>query len=180
LLDILESFAELVGALDHYTRKGPNAPDLVDLIDARNSAQHRLLSQLPAEVEMSDADSCVHQVVRLATLIFSDMVIFPLPAAQRLKPRLAGMLQQTLEMCHLHRSWTSHAPVLLWALTLGTIATRFSETGLWYNTQLRHHLSVLQITTWSTLESICMAFLWWQPVCNGPAQSLWNDMFSDG
>ncbi|EXJ79616.1 hypothetical protein A1O3_07895 [Capronia epimyces CBS 606.96] len=180
LLGTLESFCEVVTALDHHTRKGPSAPELVDIIEARNCAQHRLVSQLPAEVDMSEADCCVHHASRLATLIFSDMVIFPLPAAQGVKMRLAPMLQRTLEACDRLGCWSLHAPVLLWALTLGAIAASFQEGRTWYVSQLELHLSLFHVKQWSTLESICSTFLWWNPVCGEPGQTLWDEIFPDG
>ncbi|KIX06546.1 uncharacterized protein Z518_04522 [Rhinocladiella mackenziei CBS 650.93] len=177
LLDVLESFCEVTTALDHYYRGGPTAPELIDLIEARNSSQHRLLSQIPAELDLSDLEMCLHQAIRLAALIFSDMVLFPLPEAQQVKQRLAPMLRQTLEACRFLQSWELNAQVLVWALVLGGIATSFSNGQVWFIDQLLQQLSALQVLEWSTLESICSKFLWWKPVCSEPGQRLWKEMF---
>lgn len=177
LLELLEAMCEVVTALDHYARGGPTAPDLFDLIEARHTSQHRFLSQMPEQLDLSDADSRVLHASRLATLIFSDMVIFPLPPTQGVKSRLAPVLQEALETCDLLCCWDLHSQLLLWVLTLGAIAATFTDTRSWYLDQLMYHLSALQIQEWPALEEICFRFLWWEPVCGEPGRLLWEDMF---
>jgi hypothetical protein len=178
LLDVLDAYSEITVALDHHVRGGPTAPELVDLLEVRNCTQHRLLSQLPNSLDLTNPELCVHHAVRLATLIFSDMVIFPLPPPQGLKPKLALMLRQTLETCHLLRCWELHNQVLLWALTLGAIAASYTAQRAWYIDQLLQETSVMQIEDWFVLESMCSRFLWWKPICSEPLKWVWNEMIS--
>jgi hypothetical protein len=178
LLDVLDAYSEITVALDHYVRGGPLAPDLVDFAEVRNCAQHRLLSQMPNPLDLSDPELCVHHAVRLATLIFSDIVIFPLPPTQGVKPRLALMLRQTLEACHLLRCWELHNQVLLWALTVGAIAANYTAQRSWYLDQLLQETSLMQIENWFVLESICSRFLWWKHICSEPLRWVWNEMIS--
>ncbi|KAK4938990.1 hypothetical protein LTR10_020649 [Elasticomyces elasticus] len=176
LLEVLESFSEVTNALDHYARGGSAAPELVDLIEARNASQHRLLSLLPKRVDLTDAEVCVQQATRLATMIFSDMVLFPLPPTQRMRPKLARELVDILEACTLLRCWDVHGQVLVWILTLGTVAASFTPERTWYVEQLSYRLSVMSIDDLPELESICSKFLWWQPICGGPVQTLWYEV----
>ncbi|KIW35457.1 uncharacterized protein PV07_02153 [Cladophialophora immunda] len=177
LLEALDAYSEITVALDHHVRGGSTAPELVELSEARNCAQHRLLSQIPCPLDLSNAELCVHQAVRLGALVFSDMVIFPLPPPQRVKPRLALALQQTLEACDLLGCWDLHGQVLLWSLTLGAIASNFTPQRCWYIEQLLQQILLLQIQDSSILELICSRFLWWKPVCSEPLQWLWDEMF---
>lgn len=178
LLSVLEAFCEVTVALDHYARGGPTAPDLVDLVTARFAAQHRLLSQLPPpQSNFLDGDKSVLHACRLATLIFSDMVIFPLPPTQGVKHRLAPLLRHTLQACSIACSWDLHAYVLLWATTLGAIAATYTPDRGWYVKQMLEHVENLGIDHWSTLDSLCSKFLWWKPVCGEPAENLWAEMF---
>ena len=178
LLDVIDAYSEVTVALDHHVRGGPTAPELVDLMEVRNSTQHRLLSQIPNPLDLSDPGLCVHHAVRLATLIFSEMVILPLPPTQGVKPRLALMLQQTLEACHLLRCWELHNQVLLWALTLGAIAASYTAQRSWYIDQLLQETSLMQIEDWFALEATCCRFLWWKPICSEPLRWVWNEMIS--
>ncbi|OAP59520.1 hypothetical protein AYL99_06818 [Fonsecaea erecta] len=177
LLEILDAYSEVTVALDHHVRGGPTAPELVELSEARNYAQHRLLSQMPYQLDLSSPELCVHHAVRLGTLTFSEMVIFPLPPQQRVKPRLALMLQQTLEACTLLGCWDLHGQVLLWSLTLGAIVSNFTPQRPWYIEQLAQQILLLQIQDSSILELICSRFLWWKPVCSEPLRWLWDEMF---
>nr|KAK5441078.1 hypothetical protein LTR18_006922 [Exophiala xenobiotica] len=176
VLEILDSWVEVTTALDHFARKGPTAPELVDLIEARGASQHRLLSQMSDPLEVTDPDGCIHQATRLATLIFGDMAIFPLPPTQGVKPRLAAMLMEVLQTCGQSRCWDLHAQVLIWALTLGAIAASFTPTRVWYVDQLKHRASELQITDGIALASICSRHLWWKPVCSKPTEKLWLEI----
>ncbi|KAJ9608933.1 hypothetical protein H2200_006704 [Cladophialophora chaetospira] len=178
LLDVIDAFSEITVALDHHVRGGPTAPELVDLMEVRNCTQHRLLSQLPNPLDLSNPECCVHHAIRLATLIFSEMVIFPLPPPQGVKPRLALMLRQTLEACHLLRCWELHNQVLLWGLTLGAIAANFTAQRTWYIDQLLQETSLMQIEDWFALEATCSRFLWWKPICSEPLRWVWDEMIS--
>ena len=178
LTDVLDAYSEITVALDHYFRGGPTAPLLVDLADVRNCTQHRLLSQLPRSSDMSDPEACLHHATRLATLIFSEMVILPLPPTQGVKPRLALSLQQCLETCRLVGCWESHNQILLWALTLGAIAASYTISRAWYIDQLLLETSLMQIENWFVLELTCSRFLWWKPVCTDPLRVLWDEMMS--
>lgn len=178
LLSVLEAFSEVTVALDHYARGGPTAPELVDLVTARHSAQHRLLSQLPPpQSNFLDGDNNVLHACRLAVLIFSDMAIFPLPPTQGVKYRLAPLLRHTLQACSIVCSWDLHAYVLLWATTLGAIAASYTYDRSWYVEQMIKHVENLGIDHLSTLDSICSKFLWWKPVCGEPTETLWAEMF---
>lgn len=177
LIPILEAFCQITVALDHYSRGGPTAPDMVDLVDARNSAQHRLLSQMPpSNVDMTDGAGAIIQACRLAAMVFSDMVIFPIPPVQGVKPRLAGMLKQALEVCAASCLSDSHAYMLLWATTLGAISASFSPERTWYVEQLSQQTMLLDIDQWSSMEFSLSKFLWWSQVCNEPGEKLWAEI----
>jgi hypothetical protein len=176
LLDVLNAYSEITVALDHHVRGGPTAPDMVDLASVRNCTQHRILSQLPTQLDISDPEQYIHHVVRLSTLIFSEMVIFPLPPTQGVKPRLALLLQQSLEACRLVQCWELHSQLLLWALTLGAIAASYTPQRSWYIDQLLQETSLMQVENWFMLELICSRFLWWKPVCSEPLRRAWTEM----
>ncbi|KIV89266.1 hypothetical protein PV10_08845 [Exophiala mesophila] len=179
LIPILEAFCQVTVALDHYSRGGPTAPDMVDLVEARNSAQHQLLSQMPPpDVETSDGPGAIIQACRLATLVFSDMVIFPVPPMQGVKPRLASMLKKALEGCAASRNGSSYAYMLLWATSLGAISASFTPDRPWYVEQLSQQVLLLGIDQWSSMEFALSKFLWWSPVCNEPGEKLWREVCS--
>lgn len=124
-----------------------------------------------------DGDKSVLHACRLATLIFSDMAIFPLPPTQAIKHRLAARLRYTLQACSIACNWDLHAYVLLWATTLGAIAATYTCDRGWYVERMVEHVEYLGIEHWPNLSSVCSRFLWWKPVCGEPTEKLWAEMF---
>lgn len=177
LFPILEACCEVTVALDHYARGGPTAPDMVDLVEARNAAQHRLLCQNTPEATLRGGDHAAVQTCRLATLVYNDMVIFPMRPIQGVKPRLASLLKAALEKCANICVWDSHAYLLLWATSLGAIAATFTPDRPWYVQQLIKQTQVLGIDQWAAMEFVLSKFLWWSPVCSEPGEELWNEMY---
>ncbi|KIW15533.1 hypothetical protein PV08_05581 [Exophiala spinifera] len=177
LLSVLELWFDVTIALDHYIRRGPTAPDFVDLVEARTASQHSLLSQLPEILETDNPEFCVLHATRLATLVYGDMVIIPLPPTQRVKAGLSSRLFKILQACEELCCWDLHGQVLLWALTLGAIAASHMPARELYVQQLRKYVSALEVKDWPALETICLKHLWWKPVCSPAGQKLWGELF---
>ena len=99
LHETLESISEITVALDHYQRGGRYAPSLSDIIAARTITQHRLLSLAPPSSGIPQPDECIYNATRVAALIYSDMVLFPLPPQTGVKQKLTDMLRPALDCC---------------------------------------------------------------------------------
>jgi hypothetical protein len=178
LLDVLDSICEVTAALDHHVRGGLGAPELEDLVEVRNSTHHRLLCQLPDPPDLSTPDSCVLQAVRLASLTYDDMVIFPIPAVQGQKRRQASQLRQVIEEILLLQAWKGHHKIVVWTLVLGAIASTHTTDRGWYIRQLLRETAFIQCDQEEALERLCSQFLWWQPVCSKPLHIIWQEMVS--
>lgn len=101
LVKVLHSMSGLTVALDHNQRAGRHALQLSNIVSVRTATQHRLLLLTPPLSELPTSDEGIYNETRLATLIYSDMVLFPLPPASTLKPRVADMLGRALDCCTL-------------------------------------------------------------------------------
>ncbi|KAI9874168.1 MAG: hypothetical protein M1823_007749, partial [Watsoniomyces obsoletus] len=152
LYEVFEMVCELTIALDQYTRGGVGAPDMIDLLPARSAAQHQLLSLDFSEGEDDVVDRKTAEICRIAALIFSDMVVFPVPAAQQMKPFLAARLKILLEGLGVDALQNVNAEILLWATTLGCIASTFATEHDWYLQQLKTQLSSSRIPDWFALQ----------------------------
>ena len=109
--------------LDHHHRNG--YWDLQQLITVRNAAQHKLLS-----LHQSSLDPLT-QLCHTVLLVYSDMVIFPLPAVTQFRSRLGTQLHDNLTWVlfqlrsgppDLHIASGSVLPLYLWAATFGYFA----------------------------------------------------------
>lgn len=168
LSDVLRSMCKTTVALDHYHDRGGVA-DLRDIIAARNTIQHQLLS-LPTELEHGIYDLC-----RFAALIFSDMVLFPLPPATAVKPRLAVQLRRALGPFSVESWRNEHLHILLWAVVMGGIASWDTRNRLWYAFRLHDLSARLGLVTWESCKYILSTCLWWEHVCSPAAIVFWNE-----
>ncbi|OCT45944.1 hypothetical protein CLCR_00372 [Cladophialophora carrionii] len=150
LRDAVAKGVEATVALDHYHRYENRPPRLVDVMLAANEAQRTFLNVFPNRGV--GLQQLVHEACRLGMLIFSDMVLFPMPSCTRIKPRLAAELRRVFEtlesqgnpeVMHEARCACSSpriADLILWALTLGGIAASFTDDRSWFEGRLRRRL----------------------------------------
>ncbi len=174
LLTVIHHMRDITVGLDHYHRGGPDAPELMQIAMARNFAQHDLLSLPHLSSVISSEENCIYEVCRLASLIFSDMVLWPLPAATGVRERLAQYLMSALCACRLLSSWMKYPSLLLWATVLGGIAAWETAGQQWFFRQLDYAVIKRTISAWPVVKSILETFLWWDYVCEERAQVFWK------
>ena len=178
LLEAVEWMREVVIALDQHERRALGAPDMVDIIPLRNAAQHKMLSLDSRTLCADSEDASVVNICHIATLIFSDMVVFPQPEAQGVKVRQAVHLLEACERHFEQSNLARHARALIWATVVGAIGTSFTPGQVWFLRHLRWQVSELGVGDWFSLQQVCCNFLWWRPVCDEPGLRIWNDMLA--
>jgi hypothetical protein len=180
LLSVLQNMSLICVALERPEACESNSSAFNDLIRTRNTVQHRLLS-LPRRDFILIVDHAVFEACRLAAMIFSDLVIFPLPSATKVRSRLAGMLRRTLERIAIDYKRNVHGQVLLWTVVVGAAAASdLEEHQSWYRSTLRQYCDTLEVQEWQDLHSIMKRHLWFGQVCNIPAQRLWSQAIGRG
>lgn len=185
LASALEAAEDVTVALDLFQRRKADAFNLIDIADAANEAQHKLLSVKPAlMIEESEMD-CLREICRWTALIYNDMVIFPLPATTETKPRLSNALRlvienyETLNSKYLGTSEgvikaIDHSELILWASMLGAMAAELTVNRTWYIQKLGQYLSQSPCRhTWSDFRKLMSSFLWWDYIHDDPGQRLW-------
>ena len=179
LLTVIHTMRDITVGLDHYQRGGTDSPELMQIAMARNFAQHDLLSLPHLSSVISSQENCIYEVCRLASLIFSDMVLWPLPAATKVRERLALNLMSALGACRLLLSWASYPSLLLWATVLGGIVAGRTARRNWFFRQLDNGVIKRTMNAWSVVKGILSTFLWWDFVCHEPAAEFWKDACVD-
>jgi hypothetical protein len=139
----------------------------------------------------------------MAGLIFSDMVLYPLPYSTGIKPRLAVQLRRVLAEEKLWEFWDDGAGegfggLLVWACVLGAIASGRMGGGVrtWFvGRLLRAVVSVVMKSgangqgqrrvvkgCWDGsregLKEVCERWLWWDYVCGPPAFAVWSEVMA--
>ncbi|KAM0091583.1 hypothetical protein ACP6JD_005087 [Aspergillus fumigatus] len=168
--------------IDHIKVSHPN-PDLSLLCDQRNLVQYHLLN-LPSARHLptwfpTPHHQTIYETCRLAALIYAVGVTFPLPFQCSPLPRLANLLQETLQQTpDATPLWTHpNAQIaLLWALTLGGIAAENRPERAWFVHTLAQAASSNGIYFWPKLKSVLEFMLWYDAACDEAGYSLWLEV----
>ncbi|RVX67148.1 hypothetical protein B0A52_08582 [Exophiala mesophila] len=186
----LRSAAEVTILLEKHRTHPENATRLADLVFAADEVHHRLMSIEEFRFLDTDPTSVLQDICRWAALIYSDLVLFPLPAATKIKPRLAGKLKDAIKRLETVATTSNLAQstllspdvsnVLLWALMLGGFASIFSPHSAWYTRTLARYLNLqFQLSKssrepdWQDFKAIMSSFLWWDFIFEEPGARLW-------
>ncbi|KAM5348608.1 hypothetical protein ACJ41O_008432 [Fusarium nematophilum] len=190
MVEILDVMVEITTALEHYCRGGPGAPTSFDVL-ANNCdwMSHALLS-LPPYTEQgvnSNASNSpgrinstitLQEICRLGALIFLDMVILPTPPHTGIKLRHSTKMLDYIETMQQQKLAEDPrvSDFLTWATVLGAIAARFTKLQVRYTKLVE---KVAQSRSWSTTHTQLKRYLWFGPVCDVPALSIWSEVRED-
>lgn len=181
--DLAKTFQSLrayTSILEKYQEGSLHKVDLCEIGDQRNLIQHRLMS-LPSAAELEiaqDNSNNMYETWRLAAIIFSVGVTFPLPGPSVPLHILARLLQSELN-AHLscfNLTSTGNIHLLIWALTLGGIAATNSPERTWFVEVLRVWLLRAHIYRWQHLTVILREIVWLDSACNHAGQQLWDEL----
>lgn len=183
---VMDQARAITDALDGYIhrRQMSSLPQtwqtdaLIPIIHWRNAIHHKLVS-LPRAIGLPSRDSVLYEACRLATLIYSNLVIFPLPACSGVQSRLAVQIRRVLDSCGVYSCWVEEPLTMLWLTTMGGIAATDEVDRLWHVGRLRLIcFEILQgsIPTWQACTEVLETYLWWHHVCDEPGRLLWAKM----
>ncbi|KEF54423.1 uncharacterized protein A1O9_09590 [Exophiala aquamarina CBS 119918] len=168
---ILLAACELTTALDHFQRKENNPPVWVDIIEFRSWVQYRVLSLQPRLSASLDIQDYTYEACRLATLIYADLNIWPLPKSTKTRSRLAGKLHEVMTQ----RAGSEGAAIsndfLLWIGMMGAIAARHTKYEDYFLDLLARDTRVL---SWPSFSLIMLEFLWCDFAVAPLARPLWQ------
>jgi hypothetical protein len=161
--------------------------DLARFCDRRNLIQHTVLS-LPAQKDLpaTGGPRPIYEPTRLAMLIYSVTVIFPLPPQVAPIALLTERLRSALRETDLRTSWSSSHQVrrlLVWILFIGGIAARdMPDDRAWFVAVLRRltakgnrpkkfdHLK----------RDVLNRILWLDRSCDAAGRILWTEILDPG
>ncbi|OAP59845.1 hypothetical protein AYL99_04847 [Fonsecaea erecta] len=165
-------------AIDLYHRKCPTAPSMRELCMARNAVQHQLCALDPPSDLVPSHDDSLYNMVRLAALIYSDLVIFPLGESVSVKSQLAYDLRKALELFFTGETLEAKAEreLTLWCLIMGTMASYGTVHQEWYVAQLGCTLREDgRLLDWILFQTLMSHFLWWDHVLQPRCWDVWNE-----
>jgi len=173
--NVIKAMSRTTIALDRFHRNKSSAPAFADIIDARNGAQHMLLSLSPQPDYMSTSEVTLYTVCRISLLIYSNMVIFPLPPVSGVSARLCTALKDSLGNETSSSAWRNAPKLIIWALILGGISDGSDVERPWFINKYVQLSSSLAINTWEQLKQCLNSFLWLGFVLDQAAISFWAE-----
>lgn len=182
LVDVLRGMCEYNSTIELYSQGMIPYPNMAAIADKRNWVQHCLLS-LPSVHDFDGQYFQGHRTYepcRVAAIMYSLLIIFPLPAATAPFPRLAGMLKAALIDSELRTSWDSALELLTWILVVGGIASKNAPERIWFVAALGRLTATVRISKWEELKRVVMSFLWVESACDSAGQALWNEILDLG
>lgn len=188
LANLLREAGEVTVALDHYQQGRLNAPVLTDIVNAANSVQHRLLSMVPSSPLELHSNDFLRNMCRLAALIYSDLVLYPLPPSTEARPRLAKELSIAMEKFEVFKceevaqtddpsDGDQYTNLVIWILMLGAFASTSTATSPFFINKLREYIArIPYLSDWPSFSNLMATYLWWEYIFAEPAAALWMEV----
>lgn len=175
VFDVLLNAAEATIALDHSHRQGSGFPKHTAVVQARNAVQHMLLSLEPSPAwEAKYQQGGVQEACRLAGLIYTDLVLFPIPTLTGVRAGFARRLRALLDTTG-YEAWEVSTGLFSWVVVMGALAVAFTPDRSWWVRLFRdrclHHFPL-----WQDLSMCLATHLWWDYVCDEAGRALWYEV----
>jgi len=194
LLIVLRWMIQYTFAVDDHVEGRPEAQSLRCLMAQRNFVQHNLMLLCPADAttEMMEQDHDldhdhdhdhkhedehpIHRLARLGTLIYSLLVVFPLPAIAAPFHQLSQQVRVQLSQPSIEARWNEASDLILWASVMGAIASIGTPDRNWYLTTLDRLTRRLNINAWPSIKERLKLFLWFEYTNDSDGLKLWRDI----
>jgi hypothetical protein len=155
VLSMLKSYTIMI---DDFC-EGRNILTASVLIDHRNTTQHALLSLSPRVGRF--------ECYRLAALIYSLLVTFPLPYCVAPFKYLVTRLKTALT------EWDGDSHMLLWVLAMGGIGATGLDEREWFIRNLQDAVMRIGVRSWIEARDVIKMGLWHEATNDGDGQVLW-------
>lgn len=130
------------------------------LLDYRNATQHALLSLSPRDGRS--------ECYRLAALIYSLLVTFPLPYSVAPFKYLVTRLK--IALTKRDGDWDD---MLLWVLAIGGIGATGLDERMWFVRRFQNATKRIGVRSWTEAKDIITRGLWHEATNDGDGQDLW-------
>lgn len=177
LLHVIRLACDLTIVVENYT-KGKWQRTRPEIIDQRNYVQHALLS-LPTSQDLTHRGIEVHdsyyESCRLATIIYSVLIIFPVPPVFGPFEILTRKLRQELEKISLESQNSPRLEMHLWILVMGAIASLGLSDRPWFLSRTLALSQALDLHEWRDLKRVLESFLWHYSTSDVDGIEVWMD-----
>jgi hypothetical protein len=173
LFTVLQSMATYTRIVYSHTQGIDIQENMGKLADMRNFVQHSLLSIPPSDKLLPAIPDPLYEATRLASLICSLLIVFPIHAPRAPFSELASQLQSNLSF--LNSDKQKETELLLWILVMGAIAGMNTANRIWFVCAIREVASRLRVERWEELRGVLESFLWFGITNDRDGRIVWRE-----
>lgn len=149
------------------------------IIDQRNFVQHSLMSLKSKRELLEDGFSVqegLYEPCRLAVIVFSFLVVFPIPPVSGPFESLTKQLLAELIEIDVRKESALRSRMILWMWVMGAIAAIGLPERQWFLNRVQELSSRLVVESWKALQDVLQSFLWFPSTNDPDGQDVWSEM----
>jgi len=120
-------------------------------------------------------DNGLYEVTRLATIIFSLLVIFPIAPVAAPFVELATRMREALSKMDTSNLSPDTLRYLVWTVSLGGIAAVGSAERAWFVSMLAKISERIELYDWLMVRELLVSLLWLPSASDSDAMALWAE-----
>ncbi|PWY92641.1 hypothetical protein BO70DRAFT_15725 [Aspergillus heteromorphus CBS 117.55] len=178
LADVYEQLAGYTRIIKRFVDGGTVNFGRQAMCDQRNLIQYRLMT-LPPAVCLIDV-SPVYEACRIAAIIYSIGVTFPLPGVGAPFAALLQSLKAEIQQNELDGPWSTSphgVRLLLWVLTMGGIAATDTAEQQWFVETASRVAPGSLVPEWRETRNMLREFLWLDSACDMSGKQFWTQVY---
>jgi len=177
LLDVIHAMSYFTVLLYEWDLGKDFAESDGQVADQRNLIQYNLMS-LPqgTHLQLATSQAQTYEITRLAAIVFSLLIIFPLTASTAPFIQISAHLREAIQNINIYAQSPDDLNLITWIVMMGGIAAIGTPDRSWYvsilDTLYSHHV----FRGWEQLKAIVERFLWLGSINNVDGNSLWLEL----
>jgi hypothetical protein len=177
-LALLIRLATIDRVIAAYDPRVESAAQTKVMYSTMNALQYDLLNLPPwhdlDRIDQASSDQALYDICKLTAIIYSNGVLFGLPAQSGWHTRLSQSLRDLFDTSSLANWPEAKTDFSIWCLCVGALAAFRSPDRDFYECALREVLQRKKLTVWVRIEAILADFMWSHAACRHGAAVLWQ------
>jgi hypothetical protein len=183
LLSVIQDMCDFTIVVENHASGRWMSQSSSEVIDQRNYVQHRLMSLISEEefdsIEPGRLETLEpqYECCRLACIVFSFLVVFPVPPVvgpfETLTERLKLAIQE-IQWAMLATTDIWRQKLHVWVLVLGAIASIGLPGRRWFELEVAKTVRILRIHEWKDMKILLKQFLWHSRTSDADGMNIWR------
>jgi hypothetical protein len=134
------------------------------------------MSLTPDEQAAEEQEDLLYNLCRLAAVIYSLIIVFPLPVQTAPFAQLALQIKEKMSNKTVRARWNEAPQLMLWITLMAAIASIGLNERSWFVSTLDRLVSRLGISSWNELKGLLQDFLWFGSISDVDGADLWKEV----